>query len=88
MLKQFLMMMSKGNRPLRVLIFGGIFLTWVIIKVAAYLLNIDTDVSDDISMAYIVVIIVSAWVGFGLSIWAYTKLEKIAEQNGFNQEGD
>lgn len=76
MLNKVLLMLSRGNRPFRVLLFGGILLAWLIMTLASRLLGIETDTRDEVSMAYILLVIISAWIGFGISIWAYSYLEK------------
>ncbi len=58
---------TKGTRPFRILLFGGVFLALIIMNVLAMIFNINTKLGGDINLANILLIIVSLFLGFGIS---------------------
>ncbi len=75
MKEQFIVFLMQGTRPLRILIFGGIFLAWLVMILLAWLFNIETDIGGDIVISNIVLIIVSLLIGFGVAFWIFRLLE-------------
>lgn len=58
---------TKGTRPFRILFFGGVFLALIIMNVLAIMFDINTKLGGDINLANIILIIVSIFIGFGIS---------------------
>ena len=63
----FVDVITAGNRPFRILLFGGIFLALLIMNILARLLGIRTDIGGDVELANVVLIVVSLFLGFGIS---------------------
>ncbi len=75
MKERFIVFLMQGTRPLRILIFGGIFLAWLVMVLLAWLLGIETDIGGDIVISNIVLIIVSLLIGFGVAFRIFRLLE-------------
>ncbi len=75
MKEQFIVFLMQGTRPLRIMIFGGIFLAWMVMILLAWLFNIETDIGGDVVISNIVLIIVSLLIGFGVAFWIFGLLE-------------
>lgn len=73
-------MLSTGNRPLRVLLFGGVFLTWLTMMMLARLFGIETDIGGDVTIVNIILIIVSILVGFGGAFGIFFYLEGVQKR--------
>ncbi|MDE0411411.1 MAG: hypothetical protein OXI37_04265 [Gammaproteobacteria bacterium] len=58
---------TAGNRPFRILLFGGIFMGLLIMNLLARLFGIKTDIGGDVNLANIVLIVISLLAGFGIS---------------------
>lgn len=58
---------TVGNRPFRILLFGGIFMGLLIMNLLARLFGIKTDIGGDVNLANIVLIVISLLAGFGIS---------------------
>ena len=58
---------TAGTRPFRILFFGGVFLALIIMNVLAIMLEIKTKLGGDINLANVILIIVSMFLGFGIS---------------------
>ena len=78
---QLLACVSKGNRPLRILLFGGIFLAWLIMTILATVFGVETDIGNDIQISNIILIIISVLSGFGIAYWVFRFLEDINTQD-------
>ena len=63
----FIDALSKGTRPIRIFFFGGVFLALFISFVLSQFLGINTKIGGDINIENIVLIIVSLFIGFGVS---------------------
>lgn len=74
-------MLAEGNRPIRILLFGGIFLAWIIMTLLAKLFGINTDTSGDVELAYVIVIAVSVFSGFGISYVIFAFLENVQQEH-------
>ena len=74
-------MLAEGNRPLRILLFGGIFLAWIILKLLAKLFGINTDTSGEVELAYVILIAVSIFSGFGISYVIFAFLENVQREH-------
>jgi low temperature requirement protein LtrA len=74
-------MLAEGNRPIRILLFGGIFLAWIIMTLLAKLFGIDTDSSDEIELAFVIVIAVSVFSGFAISYVIFAFLENLQQEH-------
>ena len=59
----FVDVITAGNRPFRILLFGGIFLALLIMNILA----IQTDIGGDVELANVALIVVSLFLGFGIS---------------------
>lgn len=75
MQERLIVFLMQGTRPLRILIFGGIFLAWLVMILLARLFNIETDIGGDVEIVNIVLIIVSLLIGFGVAFWIFRLLE-------------
>ena len=71
--------LSRGNRPLRILLFGGVFLAWLIMSLLARLFGIETDIGGDVALANVVLIVVSVLLGFGIAFAVFYYLEAVRE---------
>ncbi len=60
-------MLTAGNRPIRILLFGGIFLAWLIMTILAKIFGVNTNVDGDINFSYVILIMISLFTGFGAS---------------------
>ena len=58
---------TEGNRPFRILFFGGVFLALIIMNVLAKIFGINTKIGGDINLANVILIIISLFIGFGIS---------------------
>ena len=81
---RFIEFLSVGNRPIRILLFGGIFLAWLIMTLLARLFGIDTDISDDVGLANVILMIVSILTGFGVALYVFSYLDNVRRE----REGD
>lgn len=59
--------LTEGTRPFRILFFGGVFLALLIMNILAKIFGVDTKIGGDINVANVVLIIVSLFLGFGIS---------------------
>lgn len=75
MKERFIVFLMQGTRPLRILIFGGIFLAWLVMILLARLFNIETDIGGDVELGNVVLTVVSLLVGFGVAFWIFRFLE-------------
>lgn len=73
--------LAEGNRPIRILVFGGIFLGWLIMTVLARLLGVDTGLDDDIGLGGVLLIIFSLLAGFGISVSVFVRLEAFSGED-------
>ena len=64
---KFIDFLITGTRPFRIILFGGIFLALVVMNVLALVFNIDTKLGGDINLANAILMIVSLFIGFGIS---------------------
>ena len=78
---KLLLMLAEGNRPIRILLFGGIFLAWMIMTVLAKLFGISTDNSAEVELGYVILIAVSIPSGFGISYAIFAFLEKVQKEH-------
>lgn len=69
--------LAVGNRPLRILLFGGIFLAWLIMTLLSRLFGIDTDIEADLGLANVILIIVSMLTGFGIAFMIFFYLDDV-----------
>ena len=81
---RFVVFLSEDNRPIRILLFGGIFLAWVIMTLLSKLFDIDTDISGDVGFASVILIVVSMLTGFGLALSVFSYLDNVRRE----REGD
>ena len=56
-----------GTRPFRILFFGGVFLALILMNILAKIFDVNTQLGGDINLANIILIIVSLFMGFGIS---------------------
>ena len=63
----FVDVITAGNRPFRILLFGGIFLALLIMNILAKILGVRTDIGGDVELANVLLIVVSLFLGFGIS---------------------
>ena len=75
---------TKGNRPFRILLFGGIFIALIIMNVLAKIFNVDTKIGGDINLANAILIIVSILIGFGLSYTIIHLADRSKRQRDLN----
>lgn len=75
MKERFIVFLMQGTRPLRILIFGGVFLAWLVMVLLAWLFGIETDIGGDVVFANVVLIVVSLLVGFGTAYRIFRFLE-------------
>lgn len=73
--------LSVGNRPLRIFFFGGVVLAYVIMKLSAKLLGIDSQSSGDIDIPNAILMAVSILTGFASSYKIMRYLEINKRQN-------
>ncbi len=67
--------LMQGTRPLRILIFGGIFLAWMVMTVLARLFGIETDIGGTVTLENVILIVVSLLTGFSIAFWIFRFLE-------------
>lgn len=72
--------LSRDNRPLRILLFGSILLALIIKTLLGWLLGVQTNTDDDMSIAGVVVIAISILGGFGAGFFVFFYLEKVNEE--------
>ena len=72
-----IVLLSVGNRPVRILLFGGIFLAWLIMTLLAKLFDVDTDLSGDVGLASVILMIVSILTGFGTALYVFSYLDNV-----------
>ena len=63
----FVDVITAGNRPFRILLFGGIFAGLLIMNILARILGVRTDIGGDVDLANAALIVVSLFLGFGIS---------------------
>ena len=63
----FVDVITSGNRPFRILLFGGIFLALLIMNILARLFGVSTKIGGDIDLANFALIVISLFLGFGIS---------------------
>jgi len=80
LLARFIEMLSMGNRPLRILLFGGIFFTWLIMMLLATLFGIETDIGGTVTVANIILIVISILAGFGTAFGIFLYLEGVQKR--------
>lgn len=71
--------LAADNRPLRIFVFGGMFLAYIIMLLIGFVFGIDTNMGDDIDLKNIIVMIVSILVGFWTSYRFMSFLENAKE---------
>ena len=59
--------LTTGTRPFRIILFGGIFLALIVMNVLAMVFNINTKLGGDINLANAILMIISLFIGFGIS---------------------
>ncbi len=57
----------KGTRPFRILFFGGVFLGLLLMNIFARIFDVNTKFGGDINFSNIILIIISLFMGFGIS---------------------
>ena len=82
-------MLAVDNRPLRIFVYGGMFLAYIIMLLIGFVFGIDTNMGDDIDLKNIIVMVVSILVGFWISYSFMCFLENAKESRqgeGVDQE--
>ena len=64
---KFVDVITTGNRPFRILFFGGVFLALLIMNILAKIFGVNTKIGGDINLANFVLITISLLVGFVIS---------------------
>ena len=64
---KFVDVITAGNRPFRILLFGGVFLALLIMNILARIFGVNTKIGGDINLANVILIMVSLFIGFGIS---------------------
>ncbi|MFK7817000.1 MAG: hypothetical protein AB8B92_11760 [Gammaproteobacteria bacterium] len=67
LINKFVDFLTAGTRPFRIIFFGGVFLALIIMNVLAMMLDINTKLGGDINLENIILIIISMFIGFGIS---------------------
>ena len=67
LIDKFVDVITAGNRPFRILFFGGVFLALIIMNILANIFGINTKIGGDINLANVILIMVSLLIGFGVS---------------------
>lgn len=67
LIDRFVDVITAGNRPFRILFFGGVFLALLIMNILAKIFGINTKIGGDINLANFVLITISLLMGFGIS---------------------
>lgn len=67
LINKFVDFLTNGTRPFRIIFFGGVFLALIIMNVLAMMLDINTKLGGDINLENIILIIISMFIGFGIS---------------------
>ena len=75
MKERLIVFLMQGTRPLRILIFGGIFLAWLVMILLARLFDIETDIGGDVEFGNVVLTIASLLIGFGVAFRIFRFLE-------------
>lgn len=60
-------MLTAGNRPIRIFIFGGVFLAYIIMLLLGKIFGMEGNIGDEGDLPNIALMIVSILVGFGTS---------------------
>lgn len=58
---------TTGNRPFRILFFGGVFIALLVMNILAHVFDINTKIGGDINLENFILIIISLFIGFGVS---------------------
>ena len=85
LLDHLVLFLAEGNRPLRILLFGGVFLAWLIMTLLAKLFGIDTDIDSEVGLANIILIIVSILAGFGIAFMIFAYLDDVQKDDDDGQ---
>ena len=80
-MKKFAEFITHGTRPFRILFFGGVFLALIVMNILAHIFNINMSLGEDINILNIILIIVSLFIGFGLSYSVIHLATNITEKN-------
>ena len=75
---------TVGNRPFRILLFGGIFLGLLLMNILAKIFNVNTKLGGDINLANVILITVSLLIGFLVSY----SIVHFADANKRRRRGD
>lgn len=67
--------LSVGNRPLRIFLFGGVLIAYFTIHVLGIILGIDTDTGADIDLPNAILMTFSILIGFATSYGLMRALE-------------
>ena len=72
--------LTAGNRPLRILIFGGVLLAWLTMKILAKIFGVNTNIGGDVDLPNVILIIISLLIGFGAAYSLVSFLDTIKRQ--------
>lgn len=59
--------LASGNRPIRIFVFGGIILAYLVMLLLGKLLDINVNIDDEFDWPGIFLMVVSLLIGFGVS---------------------
>ncbi len=77
--------LTAGNRPIRILLFGGIFLAWLIMTLLAKIFGVNTNIDEDINLPYVILVMISLFTGFGAS---YALVDFLDARKRQREEGE
>jgi len=84
MIDKLVDVLTVGNRPIRIFIFGGVFLAYIIMLLLGKIFGMEGNIGDEGDLLNILVMIASILFGFGTSysfIW-WLENAKRAREDG------
>ena len=78
--------LASGNRPIRIFLFGGIIVSYVVMQLLGRLLGVVTDIDDEFHLPAILLIAVSLLAGFGSSFSVVYYLESHSSESAEEDE--
>ena len=72
--------LTVGNRPLRIFIFGGALLAYFIMKLLGKIIGVDTNIGGDIDLPNAILMVISIPTGYAVSYGIMRLLENSERQ--------
>ena len=85
-MKKIVAFLAVGSRPVRILVFGGIVLAWLLLKLLGQLFGVDTAMADGIRFDAVLLLMASIVGGFGISIAVFSHLTKVRGEDAAHDD--